>query len=201
MRANFAAQIRAFEMRASMSRKGDCRDNAVAGSLFGSPESESLNRHDFGTRRAASDEIMAWIATCDQTRRHSTPATSARMQFEQTWLAGAPAKAASTSVLGRRWTGARPHRLGRPVRIERHSNDTISLKPTVRQIAPVFVLLTCFRSRKAGGRMLSRQLQRPSPQRGRLSQKFPVLWRNCHRISSAFGPKFRAWPNRKSSPL
>ena len=59
----FAAQIEAFKMRASTSRKGDCRDDAVAGSLFGSPEGESLDRHDFGTRRAASDEIMAWIAT------------------------------------------------------------------------------------------------------------------------------------------
>ena len=59
----FAAQIKAFKMRASMSRKGDCWDNAVAESLFGSLKTESLNRRDFETRRAASDEIMAWIAT------------------------------------------------------------------------------------------------------------------------------------------
>ena len=94
MRANFAAQISAFEMRASMSRKRDCRDNAVAGSLFGSPESESLDRHDFGTRRAARDEIMAWLATCNHTRLHSTPGSLGPMQFEKKWLARTEAEAA-----------------------------------------------------------------------------------------------------------
>ena len=90
----FAAQIRAFKMRASMSRKGDCWDNAVAESLFGSLKSESLDRHDFGTRRAASDEIMAWITTYNHTRLHSTLGYLSPMQFEKKWLAGAPAMAA-----------------------------------------------------------------------------------------------------------
>ena len=81
-------------MRASMSRKGDCRDNAVAESLFGSLKSESLDRHDFGTRRAARDEIMAWIATCNHTRLHSTLGYLSPMQFEKKWLAGTEAEAA-----------------------------------------------------------------------------------------------------------
>ena len=66
----------------------------MAGSLFGSLESESLDRRDFGTRRAASDEIMAWITTCNATRLHSTPGYLSPMQFEKKWLAGAPAMAA-----------------------------------------------------------------------------------------------------------
>ena len=81
-------------MRASTSRKGDCRDNAVAGSLSGSPEGESPDRHDFGTRRAASDEIMAWITTYNHTRLHATPGYLSPMQFEKKWLAGTAARAA-----------------------------------------------------------------------------------------------------------
>ena len=90
----FAAQIKAFGMRASMSRKGDCWDNAVAGSLFGSLKSESLDRHDFEARRAASDEIKAWITTCNHTRLHSTLGYLSPMQFEKKWLAGTAAEAA-----------------------------------------------------------------------------------------------------------
>ena len=69
----FARQLEAFGMRALMSRKGDCRDNAAAGSLFGSLKSESLDRHGFVARRAARNQIMAWIATCSATRLHPTP--------------------------------------------------------------------------------------------------------------------------------
>ena len=90
----FAKQVKAFKMRASMSRKGDCWDNAVAESLFGSLKTESLHRHDFGTRRAASDEIMAWLTTYNSTRLHSTLEYLSPMQFEKKWLAGTQAKVA-----------------------------------------------------------------------------------------------------------
>ena len=62
--------------------------------MFGSPESESLDRHDFETRRAARNEIMAWITTYNHTRLHSTLGYLSPMQFEKKWLAGAPAMAA-----------------------------------------------------------------------------------------------------------
>jgi putative transposase len=83
----FAKQLKAFAMRASMSRKGDCWDNAVAESLFGSLKTESLHRHDFGTRRAASDEIMAWMTRYNHTRLHSTLGYLSPMAYEKNWLA------------------------------------------------------------------------------------------------------------------
>ena len=52
--------------------------------------------------------------------------------------------------------GAMPHRHGRPVRIERRFNDTTSLKPTVRQIAPAFVCLCVSdQGKQAGGCFLA----------------------------------------------
>jgi transposase InsO family protein len=92
--AAFAKQIKAFAMRPSMSRKGDCWDNAVAESLFGSLKTESLHRHDFGTRRAASDEIMAWITSYNHSRLHSTLGYVSPMVYEKKWLATKQAEAA-----------------------------------------------------------------------------------------------------------
>jgi putative transposase len=90
----FAKQLEAFAMRPSMSRKGDCWDNAVAESLFGSLKTESLHRHDFGTRRAASDEIMAWITSYNHSRLHSTLGYLSPMAYEKKWLATKQTEAA-----------------------------------------------------------------------------------------------------------
>lgn len=90
----FAKQIAAFAMRASMSRKGDCWDNAVAESLFGSLKTECVHRHDFVTSRAARDEIMAWIVRYNHSRLHSTLGYLSPMTYEKKWLAGHSVKAA-----------------------------------------------------------------------------------------------------------
>lgn len=63
------ALSRAFAMRASMSRKGDCWDNAV-------------------------DEIMAWIARYNHARLHSTLGFRSPMTYEKKWLAQHEAHAA-----------------------------------------------------------------------------------------------------------
>ena len=90
----FARQIGAFAMRASMSRKGDCWDNAVAESLFGSLKTECVHRHDFDDRRPAVDEIMAWIARYNHSRLHSTLGYLSPMTYEKKWLARAATEAA-----------------------------------------------------------------------------------------------------------
>jgi transposase InsO family protein len=77
-----------------MSRNGDCWDNAVAESLFGSLKNETLHRHDFGTRRAASDEIAVRITTYNHTRLHSTLGYLSPMAYERKWLARRLAEAA-----------------------------------------------------------------------------------------------------------
>jgi transposase InsO family protein len=90
----FANQLRAFDIRASMSRKGDCWDNAVAESLFGSLKTECVHRHDFVSSRAARDEIMAWIVRYNHARLHSTLGYLSPMEYEKKWLARQEAQAA-----------------------------------------------------------------------------------------------------------
>lgn len=81
-------------MLAPMSRKGDRRDNAVAESLFSPLKAESLHRDDFGIRRTAWDEIMAWTTRYNPTRLHSTIGYLSPTAYEKKWLARNLAQAA-----------------------------------------------------------------------------------------------------------
>ena len=57
----------------SMSRKGNCYDNAVAESFFHTLKIECIRRRIFKTREEAKRIIFAWIETrYNRTRRHST---------------------------------------------------------------------------------------------------------------------------------
>jgi transposase InsO family protein len=70
---DFQKQLKAFGMLGSMSRKGDCWDNAVTETLFGSLKVERLHGMRFGTRRAAKDEVMDRRQLHNHRRMHVTP--------------------------------------------------------------------------------------------------------------------------------
>lgn len=68
---------------ASMSRKGDCWDNAVAESFFATLELELIIRSDWHTRDAARLAIFRYIeAWYNRSRRHSTLAYLSPVQYE-----------------------------------------------------------------------------------------------------------------------
>lgn len=84
---DFSRQLSAFGMKASMSRKGDCWDNAVTETLFGSLKVERLHEMCFATRRQAKDEIMDWLMFYNGRRLHSTLGYMSPMAFEKKRLA------------------------------------------------------------------------------------------------------------------
>ena len=84
---DFSQQLAAFNIKASMSRKGDCWDNAVTETLFGSLKVERLHGMHFDTRRAAQDEGIDWINFYNHRRMHSTLGYVSPMAFEKNWLA------------------------------------------------------------------------------------------------------------------
>ena len=81
----------------SMSRKGNCWDNACSETLFGSLKVERLHGMRFETIRQAKDEALDWLLWYNRTRLHSTLKYVSPMQFEQEWQDGTghppPAKA------------------------------------------------------------------------------------------------------------
>lgn len=59
-------------LRCSMSRKGDCFDNAVAESFFGTLKTELTDEEDYGTRYQARQSIFEYIEIFyNRQRRHS----------------------------------------------------------------------------------------------------------------------------------
>ena len=69
----YQAELARHGMQASMSRKGDCWDNAVAESFFATLEHELIMRRHWATRREARQAIFRYIeGWYNLKRRHST---------------------------------------------------------------------------------------------------------------------------------
>ena len=84
---DFRDMLKGYGITSSMSRKGDCWDNACSETLFGSLKVERLHGQRFKTRRQAKDEIVAWLLWYNGVRLHSTLGYVSPVQFEQNWHA------------------------------------------------------------------------------------------------------------------
>ena len=68
----------------SMSRKGNCWDNAVSESFFSSFKSEEVPRDGYATRQLARDQIFEYIEVFyNRKRRHSTVGGISPARFEE----------------------------------------------------------------------------------------------------------------------
>ena len=84
---DFRNALSEYGIKSSMSRRGDCWDNACSETLFGSLKVERLHGQRFKTRRHAKDEAIAWLLWYNQSRLHSTLAYVSPMRFEKNWFA------------------------------------------------------------------------------------------------------------------
>ena len=91
----FRDVLKEYGINSSMSRRGNCWDNACSETLFGSLKVERLYGQRFETRRQAKDETLAWLLWYNCERLHSTLAYVSPVHFEQTWLAAQPKQANS----------------------------------------------------------------------------------------------------------
>jgi putative transposase len=67
----------------SMSRKGNCWDNACSETLFGSLKVERLHGKRFTSIREAKDEALDWLLWYNQKRLHSTLNYLSPVEYEQ----------------------------------------------------------------------------------------------------------------------
>src|SRR5215218_7035283 len=65
----YQAVLAARGIAASMSRAGDCYDNAMAKSFFGTLKAELVDTRPWSTGRAAQQAIFAWIEVWYNRRR------------------------------------------------------------------------------------------------------------------------------------
>ena len=84
----FQAKLGEYRMRCSMSRKGDCWDNAPTESFFNSLKNERVHGTKYRTREEAKADLFEYIEMFyNRRRRHSTLGSRSPMQFMQDWVA------------------------------------------------------------------------------------------------------------------
>ncbi len=74
-------------IKASMSKKGNCWDNACSDTMFGSLKVERLHGEPFKSHREEKDATLDWLLSHNRTRMHSTLGYLSPAQFEQQALA------------------------------------------------------------------------------------------------------------------
>ena len=90
----FQSALADYKMKSSMSRKGDCWDNAHTKSFWGGLKVGRLYGKKFATRRQVMDEVIDWMTFYNHRRIHSTLGYVSPMQFEKSWYAAQLKKAA-----------------------------------------------------------------------------------------------------------
>jgi putative transposase len=74
-------------MLTSMSRRGNCWDNAAMESANGTLKVECVNRQKYETREQARHDVLEFIGYYNHDRAHSSLGNQTPAEFEQVWLA------------------------------------------------------------------------------------------------------------------
>ena len=81
------SKLAEYGMRCSMSRKGNCWDNAPTESFFNSLKNERVHGTRYARREEAIADLFDYIEVFyNRTRRHSTLGYHSPVQFLQDWI-------------------------------------------------------------------------------------------------------------------
>ena len=83
----YQARLAKYGMRGSMSRKGNCWNNAPTESFFNSLKNERVHGVRYATRNEATSDLFQYIAVFyNRGRRHSTLGYLSPTTFLQNWI-------------------------------------------------------------------------------------------------------------------
>jgi transposase InsO family protein len=89
---DYQALLQRFGLQASMSRRGNCYDNAPMGSFWGTLKNELVHHRRYETREQARREIAEYIEIFyNRQRRHSRLGNLSPAAFAQQWARQQPA--------------------------------------------------------------------------------------------------------------
>ena len=81
--------LKAHHMEPSMSRRGNCHDNAVAESFFGALKRERIKRRIYPTRAAAASDVFDYIEMFyNPVRRHGSAGDLSPVEYEKRYALG-----------------------------------------------------------------------------------------------------------------
>ena len=85
---DYRSQLNEHQLRCSMSRKGECLDNAVAESFFGTLKNELVHHEDYYTRAQAKQSIFEYIEVFyNRQRRHASLNYLTPVEYEAKYAA------------------------------------------------------------------------------------------------------------------
>lgn len=105
---DYRKKLAARGITVSMSRKGDCWDNAPMESVNGTVKVECVHGEHFETRAQAMAVIVEYIGYYNTERRHSALGNIAPAEFERRWRAGIDLEEQLASNSRHRVTHRRP---------------------------------------------------------------------------------------------
>ena len=105
---DYRRKLAARGITVSMSRKGDCWDNAPMESVNGTLKVECVHDVHFQTREQARQAIVEYIGYYNTERRHSSLGNIAPAEFERRWRAEVHTKDQGVAPAKHRVTHRRP---------------------------------------------------------------------------------------------
>ena len=106
--ADYRKKLDALDITVSMSRKGDCWDNAPMESVNGTVKVECVHDEHFQTRAQARQAIVAYIGYYNTERRHSSLGNITPAEYERRWHLGIELDERAAAVVRHRVTHRRP---------------------------------------------------------------------------------------------
>lgn len=79
---DYQEELRGAEATCSMSRKGDCWDNAPMESFFGTLKQELVHRRKYWSREEAVDDLSQYMTFYNQKRRHTSLGGISPVEYE-----------------------------------------------------------------------------------------------------------------------